>query len=554
MQNEKCKIGAYSLLFPAIIFWSATLWAQTGLRPVPPPIGKDFIGTMHFLSSDWMEGREAGASGGFMAADYISSMMQQYGLAPLGDFDQSVAETSKGKSGKPPLQPTYFQNFEVVRYKVEKATLAFNRHTATSKTELQLSPGIDFELRSGPNGMEAEGQLVFAGYGISVPGIGYDDYKGLDVNGRVAVVLTGFPGHADTTSMAWKNFGKNHGEELSSLEEKLRVAEKHGAVALIIVTPDGSFKPYSQSQSNLDIVQAAMNSPKITDRRYDDPDYALPGDTSVSNAPCFSLGPRVTNLLFDGTGIILKDFETKIARDLSPASLPLKDKMIGFSVLVKSESLVVRNVLGIIRGKDSTKSIVVGAHYDHLGIRNGQIYHGADDNASGSSGMLALAKVWMEHGEPPACNIIFAAWTAEEKGLLGSSYFVKATKANPEKTLIYINMDMISRNAPEDTAHSILSIGTRPGDENLRKIANESNLRLSHPFKLDLWDVTGHTGSDYASFTAVKVPVMTFFSGFHEDYHTPRDVAAKADTAKMAEILKIANDGIRAFAQSPFPK
>jgi len=205
---------------------------------------------------------------------------------------------------------------------------------------------------------------------------------------------------------------------------------------------------------------------------------------------------------------------------------------------------MVSNVTGIIRGKDSTKSIVVGAHYDHLGVRSGFIFNGADDNASGVSGLLALAGKWSEHGEKPACNIIFAAWNCEERGMHGSRYFVRHTDANPEHVIAYINMDMISRSAPEDTNHRQLSIGTMPESEGLRQIAIASNRSLPHPFELDLWDVTGHSGSDYASFTAKNIPVMTFFSGYQVDYHTPEDDAGKADLRKMEDILKLVNDCI----------
>lgn len=106
-------------------------------------------------------------------------------------------------------------------------------------------------------------------------------------------------------------------------------------------------------------------------------------------------------------------------------------------------------------------------------------------------------------------------------------------------------MDMISRSAPEDTARRILSVGTEKGSDKLRNLAVSNIKNLSHPFVLDLWDTNGHTGSDYASFTPYKIPVMTFFSGFHDDYHTPRDIAAKADLNKMADILKLVNSCLK---------
>jgi hypothetical protein len=208
---------------------------------------------------------------------------------------------------------------------------------------------------------------------------------------------------------------------------------------------------------------------------------------------------------------------------------------------VRSTTFAVANVLGLLRGKDTTRCLIVGAHYDHLGKWGGETYNGADDNASGVSGMLSLANCRAASQETPPCNIIFAAWTAEEEGEIGSHYFVRYTGADAGKVLAYINMDMISRSDPADTSHRQLSIGTRTLDESLRLLATEANSALPEPFELDLWDVTGHFGSDYAYFAVAGIPVMTFFSGFHDDYHTPGDDFGKVDLYKMNTILGLVN-------------
>lgn len=198
------------------------------------------------------------------------------------------------------------------------------------------------------------------------------------------------------------------------------------------------------------------------------------------------------------------------------------------------------NVIGILPGIDTSKSVIIGAHYDHLGMQGDSIFYGADDNASGVAGVLSMAEKWTETGIKPAVNIVFTCWTAEEKGLIGSEYFAKHI-SKPESILLYMNMDMISRSAPEDTLRKILSIGIRKSDFLLRQYSEESNKKLSQPFNLDLWEVDGHTGSDYGSFTAINVPVMTFFSGFHDDYHSPRDIYKKTDPDKMYNVLKLVN-------------
>jgi len=538
--------------FLSVIFlwlpWT-TLNAQSASHLSPAPSTQDFKGIQTFLASDWMEGREAGARGGFMAADYIGSMMQLNGLIPYGDADRSDNQGSLHHQNR-----TWFQNFEVMRFQVEKSSLALIQGSPQGESEMLFTRGIDYEVAPVPFGSEGETQVVFAGYGIEAPGKKYNDYNLTNVRNQIVVIVDGFPGHADTTSPAWKKLGSAFGTEYADLSIKLRVAEKLGAVAVIVINPRDTVNPYHYSPVNQEVVTSAMNSPKPSDPEYEDQEHYLPGDTELIKIPCFRLGIDATRLLLNGTGIDLPGFEKKAAREMTTASGMMHDKKLRFSVTMKQEPLMVRNVLGMITGTDSSRYIIVGAHYDHLGIRKGVIYNGADDNASGVSGMLALSGVWANHPEKPSCNIIFVAWTAEEKGLLGSEYFSRHTMIIPDRLSLVINMDMISRSASDDTARRVISIGTLPFSEDLKNIARKSNSQLEHPFTLDLWDVTGHSGSDYGPFAARKIPVMTFFSGFHDDYHTPRDVASKADPEKMEKILKIVNDCLRENTEKPAVK
>lgn len=513
----------------------AFLFAQTNTKPVPSPVVNDYAPILSFLSSDWMEGREASSKGGFMAADYIASMMQVFGLKPIGD---KIKGTKQGQG--------YFQNFEILRHQTENSSLAFINRSAGSQTAFELAQGIDYELKGGTQSIDAETQVVFVGYGITDAEKGYDDYKALDVKGKIVVVLKGFPGHSDTTSIAWKKLNKFIGEDGASFRKKLQTARKNGASALILVDADGKFEPFERAQPNRLLLKSTMNSVKNTDDEdSEDYDHVLPNDTANDMIPGFRLGSLAACQLLSGSGVSLSDFEKKTAKTALPASTILKDKLIRFSVTIKTESLLVRNILGMIPGKDSTKYIVLGGHYDHLGTHKGQIFNGSDDNASGASGLLALAKVWSESGVKPACNLIFASWSAEEKGLLGSQYFVQEMKINPKDIKLYINMDMISRSVIEDTTRRQLSIGTRTSDKYIRDLVQKINTTINPPFILDLWDVTGHSGSDYASFTARNIPIMTFNTGLHNDYHTPRDISATADLVKMGDVLKVVNESLQ---------
>ena len=530
-----------SLVIFVLILIQANLFAQNNQKSVPSPAVNEFAPMLYFLSSDWMEGREAGTKGSFMAADYVSSMMQLFGLQPFGDKLESGEKLNR--------QQGYFQDFQILQYKTEKSGLAIITKSGQGQSTLNLIAGVDFEVQGGPNGLEAESPLVFAGYGFTAVDKGYDDYKALDVKGKIVVVLNGFPGHADSTSVAWKKFGKSIGEEGSSVETKLRNAKLHGAIALFVIDADGKYEPFARKQINRTLLSSTMNSAKGGEDDYESYYHILPNDTANQMIPYFRLGSSATRQMISGTGLNLTDFEKKTARLATPSSMLLKDKFVRISVKVKAESLLVRNVLGMIPGKDTTRFIVLGGHYDHLGTHNGHIYNGSDDNASGASGLLALAKVWKESGMKPACNLIFASWSAEEEGLLGSQHFADNMSIAPKNVLLYINMDMISRSETSDSTQRKLSIGTRTADENLRELARKTNSTLDHPFNLDLWDVTGHSGSDYASFTAKNIPVMTYNTGLHDDYHTPRDISALSDLVKMGDVLRVVNESLHVFME-----
>ncbi|MDR2584602.1 MAG: M28 family peptidase [Prevotellaceae bacterium] len=209
---------------------------------------------------------------------------------------------------------------------------------------------------------------------------------------------------------------------------------------------------------------------------------------------------------------------------------------------VEEKGLSCRNVLGMIRGDDTSKCVVVGAHFDHLGIRNDSLFVGADDNASGVSGLLALSKRWKNKEQRPPCNLIFAAWDAEEKDFEGSKYFVENFNSGLSSILFYINFDMISRSDPQDTLCNILEIGILKGHEESKEMIERHNALSVKPFILDFWETDGNGGSDYKCFAHHGIPVMAFFAGLNADYHSPADTRDKIDWDKMIRVLKIAND------------
>ena len=509
-------------LFVLFLIFSTTVVAAQDLpKAVSDPQKKDFTGILGILSSDWMEGREAGTKGSFMAADYIASQMIQSGLRPAGD---KQLNHSTG----------YFQDFEILSYRTDKASLSIISGIGNSKAA--WTQGIDFTVEAGPRSMEAEAPVVFAGYGISAPGKGYDDYKNIEVNGTILMVMDGYPGQRDTLSPAGKVFAGESGH-FNSIESKISLALKKGAIAIILVKPDG-YQPYRSGQINRELLNSTVNYVK-NDPEYIDCNHSLPGDTVF--IPVFRVSKEMAQKLLEGSNINLAEAEKLAASDLKSLAKPLKGKKVACRIDVKVEPLLVRNVLGMIPGKDTTRAIVIGAHYDHLGMRGNLIYNGSDDNASGVAGMLAIADSWSNSGVKPDCNMVFAAWAAEEKGLLGSTWFVRNFNFSKQSIDLNINFDMISRSDPADKGAEIISIGLLKGTENLKSLAKDYNGKLVKPFDLDIWETTGHGGSDYAPFAMRKIPVMSFFSGFHDDYHSPRDIFMKADLDKMEAILKLVN-------------
>ena len=522
-----------SYLFLLFMWFSAlTLRAQTTSSPVPTPVKHDFEGILSFLSSDWMEGRETGTRGALMAADYIASMMQLNGLMPYGDTEIKSSPGSPVNSGQ-----TFFQNFKMIRCHVEKSSLELIRNSVEGEPVVKFAPGTDFIVDPVPFGRETEAPVIFIGYGIEAPGKGYNDYTNTDVRNKVVVVVDGYPGHADTTSLASKKLGRSFEDDFATVRKKLKLAERHGAAAVVFIDPH--------------LLNSKINVPTSGDGDNENFRHYLPGDSGKLKIPCFTLGTDAILQLLDGTGIDLPRFEKKAASELLTASGPMQGKKLRFSVTVRSEEVMIRNVIGMIQGIDTTRNIIIGGHYDHLGVRNGQVFNGADDNASGVAGMLALAKAWSSNPMKPPCNIIFAAWVGEERGKLGSTYFAMHSRLVPRQVSLVINMDMISRSAPEDTGSIGLSIGTLTVNEDLRSLAKNVNSKLEHPFVLELWDVTGATGSDYRPFSDRKVPILTFHAGFPVEYHTPLDDFARVDFHKMEQILKIVNDCLWETLKNP---
>ncbi|NQU87424.1 MAG: M20/M25/M40 family metallo-hydrolase, partial [Mariniphaga sp.] len=275
-------------------------------------------------------------------------------------------------------------------------------------------------------------------------------------------------------------------------------------------------------------------------KSYYDYRMVLPGSGSLGNLPVISVTKNVLDAIIEGTDLDIEKFEKNTKNTMKPESRQLEGKSVSFKTSVNTEVIKVRNVVGIIEGEKKDEYIVVGGHYDHLGKFDGWTWNGADDNASGTVGVMTIAKAFAATGKKPEKSVIFAAWTAEEKGLYGSKYFVEDAKEKDMNVILNLNYDMIARNVAADTAGNMASMQYTEAYPGIRELT-EKNVE-DYDINLDI-SYRGSRrpsgGSDHAPFAAVDIPIFYFMAAMHPDYHQPSDELSKVNWEKMANIIRI---------------
>jgi Zn-dependent M28 family amino/carboxypeptidase len=263
----------------------------------------------------------------------------------------------------------------------------------------------------------------------------------------------------------------------------------------------------------------------------------------VPNSPVnLTITERVANLILKDSGIDIEKYEKEAAAGTSkfkPVIIPATSASV--TTNVKSRRVNVRNVVAMIEGEIPNEYVAVGAHIDHMGIDNGKIWNGADDNASGTVAVLTLAKAFAASGIKPKRTILFCAWTGEEKGLLGSEYFTLYPPAGKiSEYKFYMNFDMIARDVASDSEKNMAGITYTkafPGlEENTKKAVEQYKLNL----KLNIRSAESPTGgSDYTAFSENKIPVIAWMAAMHPDYHQPTDHISLVNWDKMLNIIKL---------------
>lgn len=463
------------LLFQSIAFSQTT---------DSPEITKEEIYEhIKYLASDELEGRFTGTEQCRIAAEYIAKEFEKAGLLPV-------------------FNGSYFQEFPFI----SEIKLGNNSFEIISNEKFSLDNQKDFTPLPFSDNLSIEAKLVFAGYGISSKENNYDDYAGIDVKDKVVIV---FRGHPDV------NTAHSPFEQLASLRYKATVARDKGAAGIIFVN----------------------NSDKKDDDKLYKPEYD--GAAKIIGIAILQIKRDVLQRLLSSLNLDVNEIEKQISENKKPNSFDLNA-----SARIQTEVIEVEskswNVGAMLKGNDpklSDEYLVVGAHFDHLGwgkqnsLYQGEpmIHNGADDNASGTTGLLELAEKFASEKNNLKRSVVFFAFSGEELGLLGSNYLVNNFPFPIEKVVTMVNMDMIGR--LKDSSLIVYGTGT---SSNWKNLLNDKN---SFGFKLTFND-DGFGPSDHSSFYGKKIPVLFFFTGTHTDYHKPSDDFDKINAEGQEKILK----------------
>ncbi len=456
-----------------------------------------------FLSSDDLEGRLPGTPGNQKAADYILNQFRMIGLLPInGVSTQEFKINNK-------IKVTEKTNVTFTKI-VEKAGLPPEMWT---KADRKWNPGTDYYPVSISENATVSGEVAFVGYGISAKELSYDDYEGIDVKGKIVIIFS------DSLD------GKPHQakfENYANLKYKASNARDHGAIGVIFI------KRLSDSANvfyRLKIERISGNSGMVA--------------IQANRTELAKFFPKDKNLY---------PIEMEMLKSGKPKSFVLPSTKLTMTVDLEFEQASVNNIIGEVKGTDpalADEYIVIGAHYDHIGGgefnsnykgKTPQIHNGADDNASGTSALIELARKIKLN--PLNRNVVFVAFNCEEMGVLGSSYFVKNPVVPSEKIALMVNLDMVGR--LKDNKITVFGVNSAAL---LDKLID--SLGIADTVTV-IKNAEGYGPSDHASFYNQKIPVLFMFTGVHLDYHTPSDDWDKINFEGMAKVCDFTEGAVRA--------
>lgn len=479
--------------------------ADTATAIAPTPAEARFRSDVSFLAADAREGRAPGTKGIEVSAEYIAGIFKELGL-----------KTAPGADG-------YFQDFTIsgrprLGEPLELAVLGAEGKTLKAEPRTEFSP-----LAIGSGGTLDGVPLVFAGYGITAKDesqkLDYDDYAGIDVKGKAVLIIRREPQQNKDDSP----FDGKRQSDYATFRHKATNAFQHGAAAVLMVN---------------DLYGLGSDKDKVLGLMAGGPEM-------YSRLPFVMIGRDFADKLLAQAGEpTLAELEARIDQDLKPRSRALGGLTVTAKLPIERPSLTTRNVIGVLEGTGpaAEETVVIGGHYDHLGrgglmsgslaILSSDIHNGADDNASGTAMVLEMARRLAARRDPLPRRVVFMAFSGEERGLIGSQYYVDHPLYPLASTVMMVNFDMVGRLNGKNEL-TMIGTGSTPGiDAIVDALGKTSGLTIKKVTGL----TDGFGGSDHQSFYSKNIPVLFAFTGVHSDYHRPSDDSDRINFGGMARI------------------
>jgi Peptidase family M28 len=498
-----------------------------------------------YLASDEFEGRATFTEGLGLAAGHIAAQLKSWGVKPGGP------------------NGSYFQRVAVRGVKSNNnstITVEVNGQSRTFKNK----EGITLPANVGSKRTLTTDQIEFVGYGLNAPGLNHNDYANRSVRGKVAVWLGQMgPQNLDTRQYGRALFGRSR-----------NATEQQGAIAAI--GPDVGFGrgPGGGQRQGGNQARPQQGEGMQFGSTLPEVDFTSAQRLDAPVAPTVSAQDEFLEFLFSGSDVKYSELKEKAARREPLPTFTLKNARITFNLdadytVVRTQ--FTRNVVGIVEGTDPALKdtyVAFGAHYDHVGYAEGEltegrrmgargrvtkgaeddrVWNGADDDGSGTVGLLGIAKAYAT-GPKPRRSLIFVWHAGEERGLLGSRYFADYSTVPIDRIVAQVNMDMIGRdrdNKPEE-ANTVYAVGSDRISTEFHNLTVESNEGLKKPLKVD-YEMNDpadleqiYYRSDHYSYAAKGIPIVFLTTGLHPDYHANTDSAEKINYEKMARIAQYA--------------
>ncbi len=514
-----------------------------------------------YLASDELEGRGLGTDGLEIASKYIAEEFKAAGL------DITAVNGS-------PFQKFTLPNGSKL---AEPNRLVFLGSDG-ARIDAQLE--TDFEVCSFGGSKSVSGELVFCGYGIDNAGAGYSDFEGLDLKGKIAIVMRrtprqgvegspffighhGIPRDAELRTKVSQVFGRGAVGLIFVNEEYTDRRERESAVAQQAEAGQALLRSAEELLANEDpekqaelrealqrAIQRVKSLEEIHRQRGDDAlmEFGYSGTGKSDDMPIVHVKRAVCDrVLIAGLGKSLSQLEAEIDADFKPRSAAVQGWNVELQTSIELVESEIANVIGVLEGEGplADETIVIGAHYDHVGYGgmnslapgSKEVHNGADDNGSGTVALIELARRFASAKQRPARRIVFIAFTAEELGLIGSARYVREPVFPLENTVAMFNMDMVGRLDEEKL--TIFGTGT---STRWKPLVVKEGEALG--FRLSL-QPEGFGPSDHSSFYGKKIPVLHFFTGTHADYHRPGDDADKINYDGIFRVVELVDSIVK---------